>query len=56
MHKTFLINLFRKYSIPQGTKDYSHFEECKKLIQCQSKLSPRIYEEMLRIAIEYTGV
>lgn len=54
--KLFLENQFRKRKIPEGSGDYSHYEECKKVIQLQSKLSPQVYGELLKIAAGYCKV
>ena len=54
--KIFLENQFRKRKIPEGSREYSHFEECKKIIQGQSKLSPRVYDEFIKIAVDYCKV
>ena len=54
--KIFLENQFRKRKIPEGTGDYGDFLLCQKVIQLQSKLSPQVYNEFLKIAVEYCGV
>lgn len=54
--KLFLENQFRKRKIPEGSGEYAHYEECKRIIQLQSKLSPQIYNEHLKIAAEYCKV
>ncbi|MEK9207999.1 MAG: hypothetical protein AAB922_05925 [Patescibacteria group bacterium] len=47
---------FAKYGVPKGSGKYENFELCKRLIQRQSKLSPQVYAESLKIAREYCGV
>lgn len=54
--KLFIENQFRKRKIPEGTGDYRHYEECKIVIQGQSKLSPQVYTEFLKIASDYCKV
>lgn len=54
--KLFIENQFRKRKIPAGTGDYRHYEECKKVIQLQSKLSPQVYGELLKIASDYCKI
>ena len=54
--KLFLENQFKRKNIPEGSGKYDDFLLCKKLIQSQSKLSPQIYNEHLKIAVEYCKV
>lgn len=54
--KLFLENQFRKRKIPEGTGDYKHYEECKRVIALQSKLSPQVYNEFLKIAAGYCSI
>lgn len=55
MYLEFLKNQFRRRGIPEGSGKYEDFELCKKLIQMQGKLNVRSYQEMLNIALEYSG-
>ena len=48
--------LFAYRDIPEGSGKPEHFELCKLLIQRDSKLSSRRYNELLKIAREYVGV
>lgn len=55
-YKLFLENQFKKRKIPAGSGEYQHYEECKRVIALQSKLSPQVYNELLKIAAGYCKV
>ena len=47
---------FAKRGIPKGAGKHEDFESAKRIIQLQSKLSPQVYAECLKIAAKYCGV
>lgn len=54
-NKLFLENQFKLRGIPQGSGKYEDFEKAKRLVQMDSKLSTRRYNELLKIARDSVG-
>lgn len=46
---------FSKRGLLEGSGKYEDYEAAKKLVQSQSKLSPQVYQECLKIASDYVG-
>lgn len=54
--KDFLTAQFVKAGIKQGSGKHEDFVRCQRVIGLQSKLSSKLYQEMLGIAREWVGV